>query len=1093
MQPNRPAGLICLALCLSISAGCSRAYWRQNADAEAYGLIHEKTYLDGRWAVPRTDVIPSPLSRLYDPADPDYGPLPPDDPAAHRYMHQMSDADRINGSSYWEKIGATHFIENPAWVASLPVVPGQLVPIVQADKVNGDEPHEQKAVADGEKPLPFFQRFAVAEMWASSPLAKAFQPTQTAQPVTEVEETHFVVLNQKAARPAGGQIPEPKPFNSPNDTMIASASADELQPSSPQRSTSAKSEIELAAHQAPISVPGSADDAPTSDDAPIPAPQAMDAQQEERDEAMERAFEQSEKVEETASSAPDTISAANPALPPVEQLTLEAAVGLAYLHGRDYQTAIEELYIAAIDLAFDRFQFDVRFLGIGRQRPGADLNYQGTPDGVQSLTGDARLGISRLLPAGGQWAVELANQTLWLFSDAPDESSSASSLTFTFIQPLLFAAGRKVVLEDLTQSERNVLYAARDLARYRQEFFVQTVTGGGGNSGFLGLLQAIQLISNQEDNIRRLEQQLEVSEANEENTDVLSRTQLRSTLLRALNSIRTSRRSLQDQLDQFKIDLGLPPDLAMSLDTAFLEPFQLNSQELFVLEAELEDDFRAIWAEVDPSDPSPEKMLEVVEMFRNYNERIKNGAIRLIEEDARRVDENMPKRLAALPEPVDENRQRIEENRAADRTLFETVDEQLKLEEARYEAIATRLGTVEALTDRELAYNDVLAAKDNLLRIVRNIQGIQVGLRTELIALNPFEMPMEIAVGFALTNRVDLMNQRAIVTDARRKVEVAANALRAVLDVRVEQEFRTRPLLQADNPLDFRRTNSTFRAGLNFVAPLDQIQQRNAYRVSQINYQRARRDYMLSEDRVKFSVRQAWRQLEVLKQNFEVTRFAVRVAAQQYDNAVEQASNPNLQAGRSAGQSGLNVINALNSVLQAQNDLIGIWVQYESARLNIYRDMGIMEIDARGLWVDPFYQNGMKLPDDFVEGPPGWSGSPASVPELLPRNDGILPIPPAPQGDSGVKMDGGAVTHDDPSNEVILPASFPPGRPSQTTATIEPANIREAGHVRSRRSVVQQPGDRHAHRPTAVYSRARNARAQAGAQEADSTEAEKAR
>lgn len=1089
MQPIRPAGLICLALCLSISAGCSRAYWRQNADAEAYGLIYEKTYLDGRWAVPRTDVIPSPLSRLYDPADPDYGPLPPDDPAAHRYMHQMSDCDRIDGSHYWEKIGSTHFIENPAWVASLPVIPGQLVPIVKADRA--DDP---KAVADTPKSLPFFQRFAVAEMWASSPLAKAFRSDRSTHAAPEAEETHFVVLDRPTP-PADGPIAKPQPLAPQGATLIARAnqphSADQRQPAAANRSNSVnngkstKSDIELVAHQAPNSIP-----APPN--AP-PARLADDPTMASDDEQTDTVLEQSEEVQETTSATADNISAANPALPPVEQLTLEAAVGLAYLHGREYQAAIEDLYIAAIDLAFDRFQFDVRFLGIGGQRPGADLSYQGTPDGVQSLTGDASIGVSRLLPAGGQWAVELANQTLWLFSDAPDESSSASSLTFTFIQPLLFAAGRKVVLEELTQSERNVLYAARDLARYRQEFFVQTVTGGGGNSGFLGLLQAIQLISNQEDNIRRLEQQLEVSEANEENTDVLSRTQLRSTLLRALNSIRTSRRSLQDQLDQFKIDLGLPPDLALSLDTAFLEPFQLNSQDLFVLEAELEDDFRVIWADVDPSNPSPAKMLEVVEMFRNYHDRIVEEAVSLIEEDSRRVDANMSKRLAALPEPIDENRQRIEDNRAGDRTLFEAIDEQLQLEETRYEAIAERLGTIDALTDRELAYRDVLVAKDNLLRIVRNIQGTQVGLRTELIALNPFEMPMEIAVGYALTNRVDLMNQRAVVTDARRKVEVAANALRAVLDVRVEQEFRTRPLMQADNPLDFRRTNSTFRAGLNFVAPLDQIQQRNAYRVSQINYQRARRDYMLSEDSVKYSVRQAWRQLEVLKQNFEVTRFAVRVAAQQYDNAVEQASNPNQQAGRSAGQSGLNVINALNSVLQAQNDLIGIWVQYESARLNIYRDMGIMEIDARGLWVDPFYQNGMKLPDDIVEGPPGWSGSPASVPELLPQNDGILPIPPAPAGDSGVKMDGGAVTRDQPSDEEILPASFPPGRLSQTTATIEPANIREAGHVRSRRSVVQQPGDRHAHRSPAVRSRARSVRAQSSTQEAGAPQVKEAR
>ena len=57
------------------------------------------------------------------------------------------------------------------------------------------------------------------------------------------------------------------------------------------------------------------------------------------------------------------------------------------------------------------------------------------------------------------------------------------------------------------------------------------------------------------------------------------------------------------------------------------------------------------------------------------------------------------------------------------------------------------------------------------------------------------------------------------------------------------------------------------------------------------------------------------------------------------------------------GQTGLNLIQAANAVLTAQNNLIQTWSLYERNRINIYRDMDIMEIDARGLWVDPLYQN----------------------------------------------------------------------------------------------------------------------------------------
>ena len=68
------SGYASLAHLLAVlPAGCSRVYWRRNADAEAYGLILEKSRLDARWAQPRLDIIPSPLSRNFDPNDPDFG------------------------------------------------------------------------------------------------------------------------------------------------------------------------------------------------------------------------------------------------------------------------------------------------------------------------------------------------------------------------------------------------------------------------------------------------------------------------------------------------------------------------------------------------------------------------------------------------------------------------------------------------------------------------------------------------------------------------------------------------------------------------------------------------------------------------------------------------------------------------------------------------------------------------------------------------------------------------------------------------------------------------------------------------------------
>jgi len=77
--------------------------------------------------------------------------------------------------------------------------------------------------------------------------------------------------------------------------------------------------------------------------------------------------------------------------------------------------------------------------------------------------------------------------------------------------------------------------------------------------------------------------------------------------------------------------------------------------------------------------------------------------------------------------------------------------------------------------------------------------------------------------------------------------------------------------------------------------------------------------------------------------------------------------------------SGLDLLNALQNVLDAQNDLVGIWVSYETARLNIYLSTGMLQVDERGLWTDPFYQNGLRMTDS-------------------PENESVPPVPlPGPE------------------------------------------------------------------------------------------------
>ena len=724
-------------------------------------------------------------------------------------------------------------------------------------------------------------------------------------------------------------------------------------------------------------------------------------------------------------------------LPALEDVTLRETIDIANINSREYQFQIENLFLAALDLTFGRFQFDVRYLGVGGQNPQAELNRRRLANGTQELDLSSRMGVNQVLPSGAQWAVELANNTLWLFSGS-NQTNSVSVLSYSLVQPLLFGAGRKVVLNNLTQDERNVLYQTRVLARFRKIFFTQNVAGG---DGFLQLLQQLQVIYNERDNIKRLERQVEILRAlssqkpkvqserldklpenwiippelveklefDEEarmlswkgemtaeqekrllalsdedsyqatvgelvqriRTEVvtLDVAQLETRLAQSINRLRSLERAYQDALGRFKLFLGLPPNMPMSIDESLLKPFQLIDPLLPAIEQEIYD-YVEVWAKVyvedweDPNlvPPTTAELLEVVEGLQVLQMRLESDALLTLEQDIKNVDQLLGDSQEGVSEDIlalrkrrfqsEEDRERVRQSTANDIRLYSGVRKEIQEMKSRLEGLKGFLSEETLSNDqKKRIILEMANLREDMLRTSQGMQVIEIGLRVELITLEPFTMDSTEAVRLGIENRLDLMNQRGFVMDARRLMEVRSNSLEAVLNVVVDGDISTP--LGKNKPLDFRGSQAGLRAGVEFTAPLSLIQERNAYRESQIEYQRQRRTFMEAQDDVTFEIRQSWRELNVLRQNFETSRVQIRLAALQYDSAVEATSDP-AQAGRNQG---LNLLNALSSVLEAQNSLISNWVNYEQNRLNIYRDMGIMEIDENGIWKDDFYQH----------------------------------------------------------------------------------------------------------------------------------------
>lgn len=105
------AGLVATGLLLMMSSGCSLRDYVLQANNDVQQVVHQAS-TDPRWAQPGFTIEMDPRSRFYDPYDPVKQPMPPDDPAAHVYMHCVN---CMKGWPCWHCNGDRSELENPSW------------------------------------------------------------------------------------------------------------------------------------------------------------------------------------------------------------------------------------------------------------------------------------------------------------------------------------------------------------------------------------------------------------------------------------------------------------------------------------------------------------------------------------------------------------------------------------------------------------------------------------------------------------------------------------------------------------------------------------------------------------------------------------------------------------------------------------------------------------------------------------------------------------------------------------------------------------------------------------------------------------------
>ncbi len=885
-----------------MASGCSRAFYRRQADVDAYTLIEEKAN-HPHWDLPDYSIDVDPASRMFDPFNPDCPPMPMDDPAAHEYMH------RIDGKRAWPRWhanGETPFVDNPLWRACL-----------------------------------------------------------------TTDEDGAVVLDQNAA------------------------------------------------------------------------------------------------------------------------------VRLALLNSTDYQSQLETLYLSALDVSSERFQFDTQYFGgyaadyttTGPDRPGGPTSSLALS--LFSSRGNS-INMHRLFASGAELAVGLANSLIWQYSGT-DTHTALTIVDFTLLQPLLRQAGRDRVLETLTIAERALLYNVRAMERYRRGFYLTIVTGGGGSisgpsrrggvfgasglggftgvggggfgrvgggaggaggagagagqaGGFIGLLQVQQNIRNQEANITGL--RINLTQLRESLKESLTRipdtpdevlrerlqiSQARQALYNAQSRLLNSQADYQSDLDAFKVRLGLPPDICLKIKDPILDQFNIIDDQIVPRQSEitkLRDEVglinEAILAgvvvtEVDGRQQATlawsDELDENLRRLRSISQRIDDLLQLLLEENLARagqdidnLERQLPKRRQALTQLRSKYLDELESNRqykldiecqnrlpadvdpaVFDTTRLENLVPQLRGERER---VAETLGSYGEPLEALKAYLDaILAAQEKpeprqlyddlesmvifaipglLSRLetdVLDMSLLQARARTDSVLLPVVDLTPPTALEIARRYRRDWMNARGALVDAWRLIEFNADNLEGSLDLVVSGDIRN----TGDNPIRLQSTAGQLRLGFQFDAPITRLQERNTYRQSLIEYQDAKRSYYRFVDQILQGLRGTLRTLDVNSLNFEQQRIAVLGAIEQIV-LNDEIQTINEQRGQTSGVTAArDVVSALADLQDAQNNFLSVWVNYEVVRRGLDLDLGTMQLDSEGLWIDPgpIGPDYGKLPDGSYPECPG--------------------------------------------------------------------------------------------------------------------------
>jgi hypothetical protein len=271
--------------------------------------------------------------------------------------------------------------------------------------------------------------------------------------------------------------------------------------------------------------------------------------------------------------------------------------------------------------------------------------------------------------------------------------------------------------------------------------------------------------------------------------------------------------------------------------------------------------------------------------------------------------------------------------------VFNAVDEWQRKATRTLDELPFIIAKIPELEDIDVEGRSVLAPYRNYRSTKEFVPENEEGLEDTLQA----------SVRIGMEYRMDLMNARASLYDTWRQIRVTANALKGVLNLAITNNIYTPA--EPNNPFAFLSQAKTFGLAINAELPLVRINERNAFRTALITFQRGRRTLQSAEDNLKIQLRNDIRSVQLAYINYEIAKRNYELNVRLKDQSFEQIIAPPAAGGSGLAQSAnaatqtTNLLNFQGNLIAAMLSLTNGWASYQTQRLIVYRDIGILPYD----------------------------------------------------------------------------------------------------------------------------------------------------